>query len=164
VRLTDKASAPAAGADRPSPEQPSGPASKARLSKPPVITARADFLRAAQAARHGTAGFLLQARRRAPAEEATGYRLGITCSRKVGNAVARNRARRRLREVARLVLPEAGRNGWDYVLIGRADVTASRPFAAMQDDLRRALDRLHAASPPDPVSDPAAEPGPKALP
>lgn len=163
MRLTESC-APAAGADHPSPEPLPGPAAPARLGKPPVITARADFLRAAQAARHGTAAFLLQARRRAPAEGVKGYRLGITCSRKVGNAVARNRARRRLREVARLVLPEAGRDGWDYVLVGRAGVTAGHSFAAMQDDLRRALDRLHAAAPPDRVAAPVAEPDPGALP
>lgn len=128
---------------RPMPGQPA----TVRLRKPQVMVLRADFLRAAQAARQGTPAFLVQARRRAPGDRATGYRLGITCSRKVGNAVARNRARRRLREVARLVLPEAGRDGWDYVLVGRAGVTASHPFTAMQDDLRRALARLHATAP-----------------
>lgn len=69
-------------------------------------------------------------------------RVGFTCSKKVGNAVARNRAKRRLREVARLVLPEHGRPGWDYVLIGRAGVTAQRPFDALKDDLVRALKKL----------------------
>ena len=54
---------------------------------------------------------------------------GYTCSKKVGNAVARNRAKRRLREAARAVLPAfSGRDGWDYVLIGRAEVTAARPY------------------------------------
>ena len=67
----------------------------------------------------------------------------FTCSKKVGNAVARNRAKRRLREAARLVLPGKGRPGWDYVLIGRAEVTAARPFDLLQDDLARALDQLH---------------------
>jgi len=68
-------------------------------------------------------------------------RLGITASKKVGNAVARNRARRRLRAVAREVLPAHGTPGYDYVLIARAS-TALRPFAALADDLVGALRRL----------------------
>jgi ribonuclease P protein component len=127
------------------PPAPDLPA-RAVFCMPTVLSRRADFLRAAQGLRHGTPAFLLQARRRAPEEPATGYRIGFTCSKKVGNAVARNRAKRRLREIARLVLPDGGRDGWDYVLVGRAGSTASHDFARMQDDLRRALARLHAAS------------------
>lgn len=85
---------------------------------------------------------MLQARPRTPGE-AEGIRVGFTCSKKVGNAVARNRAKRRLRAIARTVLPAAGRAGWDYVLIGRAEATASRDFAQMQADLRRALAKVH---------------------
>ena len=70
-------------------------------------------------------------------------RVGFTCSKKVGNAVARNHAKRRLREIARLVLPEAGRAGWDYVLIGRKDATSKRDFVALQGDLRNALGKIH---------------------
>ena len=69
--------------------------------------------------------------------------VGFTCSKKVGNAVARNRAKRRLREAARAILPHTGRTGWDYVLIGRADVTAARPFDLLQQDLALALRKLH---------------------
>lgn len=107
-----------------------------------VLKNRADFLKAARARRQGTPCMMLQARKRAP-DEAQGIRVGFTCSKKVGNAVARNRAKRRLREAARAVLPHEGRDGWDYVLIGRAEVTANRPFAAMQDDLRNALRKVH---------------------
>lgn len=107
-----------------------------------VLTKRADFLRAARARRQSTPAFTLQARERAPGE-AVGMRVGFTCSKKVGNAVARNRAKRRLREIARLVLPTHGRPGWDYVLIGRPEVTATRDFAQMRTDLERALARVH---------------------
>lgn len=72
-----------------------------------------------------------------------GARLGFTCSRKVGNAVARNRARRRLREAVLKVLP-ASLAGWDLVLVGRA-ATVDRPFAALVDDLAAAMRRLGVA-------------------
>ncbi|MBL9059133.1 MAG: ribonuclease P protein component, partial [Mangrovicoccus sp.] len=63
--------------------------------------------------------------------------------KKVGNAVARNRAKRRLRALARSVLAARGRPGWDYVLIGREGATATLEFAQMQRDLSAALDRVH---------------------
>jgi len=89
-------------------------------------------------------GFMLQARRRAEDEPAaTPIRIGYTCSKKVGNAVARNRAKRRLREIARAVLPVDGRPGWDYVLVGRAGATADLPFAQLKADLSAALRKLH---------------------
>ncbi len=110
-----------------------------------TLTRRADFLAAARAGRAGTPGFLLQARKRADAEaDPEAIRVGFTCSKKVGNAVARNRAKRRLREIARAVLPEAGQPGWDYVLIGRAGETAGRPFPQLLADLRQAAKRVHA--------------------
>lgn len=105
---------------------------------------RADFVRASRALRRSTAGLNLQARRRDPSETATcGIRVGFTCTRKVGNAVARNRAKRRLREVARAVLPQDGLDGWDYVLVGKREATAARPFDKLLDDLRRALSDIH---------------------
>ncbi|WP_370642179.1 ribonuclease P protein component [Yoonia sp. I 8.24] len=107
-----------------------------------VLTKRADFVRASHAHRQGTPGIHLQARKRADGE-AAGIRVGFTCSKKVGNAVARNRAKRRLREVARIVLPEMGRDGWDYVLVGRKDVTATLSFDTLIADFRRALKKVH---------------------
>ncbi len=68
-------------------------------------------------------------------------RVGITVSRKVGNAVARNRARRRLRAVARETLPGQAMPGHDYVLIGRKG-TLSRPYDALRGDLEGALAKL----------------------
>jgi ribonuclease P protein component len=159
VRLTRPASS--VPGDHSTPGSASrGPAGTTRLCRPRAIVDRADFLSAARGLRQHTPAFLLQARCRAPGEAPQGYRLGITCSRKVGNAVARNRARRRLREVARLVLPQAGRDGWDYVLVGRAGLTAAHPFAALQDDLRRALSRLHGTAPTHDSGSDQAPPSP----
>ena len=113
---------------------------------PPVIVTllrRADFLRAAQAGRHAAPGFLLQARDRADGDAAV--RVGFTCSKKVGDAVTRNRAKRRLREIARAVLPGRARAGWDYVLVGRPGATVARPYADLLSDLVAALDRVHRA-------------------
>lgn len=108
---------------------------------PTVLRQRADFLRTASARRQAAPGFLLQARDRG---DGGALRVGYTCSKKLGNAVTRNRAKRRLRAVARAVMPQMGRAGWDYVLVGRPDVTVSRDFAALCADLREALTRIHA--------------------
>lgn len=107
-----------------------------------TLTKRTDFLLAARAKRVPTPAFLLQARKRENGSE-DGIRVGFTCSKKVGNAVARNRAKRRLREIARAILPAEGKDGWDYVLIGRKDATANHDFKAMQADLSRALRKAH---------------------
>jgi ribonuclease P protein component len=89
-----------------------------------------------------TPGLVLQAAPRpADAGEDATMRVGITASRRVGNAVIRNRAKRRLREAASRVLPKAGRPRTDYVLIARAG-TAARPFAALVADLEAALKRI----------------------
>lgn len=109
-----------------------------------VLKRRADFLAAARAGRQTRPGLLVQGRRRASTEDAAGIRVGFTCSKKVGNAVARNRAKRRLRAAARAVLPVHGASGWDYVLIGRPEATAARPFASLCEDLAGAIAAIHA--------------------
>ncbi len=129
------------------PEAPQGTQQGAGDTPPAVsvcletITKRADFLAAARARKQGTKGFMLQARNRN--DDSPAIRVGFTCSKKVGNAVARNHAKRRLREVARAVLPELGRAGWDYVLIGRAVETETRDFQDLLNDLRYALKKVH---------------------
>ena len=87
-------------------------------------------------------GLILQARQRIP-PDTDPVRVGYTCSKKVGNAVTRNRAKRRLRAAAADILTTGGRAGWDYVLIGRADHTATRPYSQLCNDLRTALSRIH---------------------
>jgi ribonuclease P protein component len=83
----------------------------------------------------------------APTPEPTAeLRAGFTVTKKVGNAVVRNRAKRRLREAARAVLPLYGAPGCDYVLIAR-DATPDRPFAALIDDLKQALRKVHGGRP-----------------
>ena len=109
-----------------------------------VLRKRAEFLAASRARRQATATMIVQARRRPVGHPAPGVRVGFTCSKKVGNAVARNRAKRRLREAARAVLPGLGHDGWDYVLIGRRDATVAAPFESLLGDLKFALSKLHA--------------------
>jgi ribonuclease P protein component len=118
--------------------------SSAVLSREPltILTQRRDFQRAARGKRVAMAGFVLQSQRR-PEGDAEGIRIGYTCSKKVGNAVARNRAKRRLREIARTVLPQNGVTGHDYVLIGRRDATATLPYAQLLTDLEKAVSILH---------------------
>ncbi|WGI21687.1 ribonuclease P protein component [Amylibacter sp. IMCC11727] len=106
-----------------------------------VMQVRAQYLACNNKRRQGTKAFLLQARNRN--DDDPTINVGFTCSKKVGNAVARNRAKRRLREIARLILPQHGKSGWDYVLIGRKDVTATRDFTQMQSDLTWALSKVH---------------------
>jgi ribonuclease P protein component len=102
---------------------------------------RADFLAAATGAKASVTGFLLQALDR---REDGPVRVGFTVSRKVGNAVVRNRVRRRLKEMVRLAPPERMRPGYDYVLIGRR-ASLDLAFDRLSEDFDRALERVHAA-------------------
>ena len=112
--------------------------------KPEVLKKRREFLAAAKARRAGATSMMVQGRKRREGEaDADLVRVGFTCSKKVGNAVARNRAKRRLRAAAAEILPQEGRAGWDYVLIGRAEATAARPYPELLGDLSRALRKIH---------------------
>ena len=106
---------------------------------------RTDFKAAAQAARAPAGAFVLQARQRGAESDgiADAIRVGFTVSRQVGNAVERNRVRRRLREMVRLSPPAALRAGHDYVVIGRR-AALDAPFADMVRQFDAALRRLQA--------------------
>jgi ribonuclease P protein component len=101
---------------------------------------RADFLAAASGTKTSAAAFLLQARKRA---DEGPVRFGFTVSKKVGNAVERNRIRRRLQEMVRLAAGKRTRSGHDYVLIGRR-AALKVPFERMAKDFDVALRRVHA--------------------
>lgn len=100
---------------------------------------RQDFVAAARALYAAMPGMVVQMRARG--DEAP-PRVGFTATKKIGNAVVRNRVKRRLRELARMQLASAARPGHDYVLIGRQP-TFDRAFPDLQKDLASALQRLH---------------------
>jgi ribonuclease P protein component len=110
-----------------------------------TLKTRPEFLRAASARRQGAGSFLVQARDRG--DGLARVQVGITASKKIGNAVARNRAKRRLRALARQVLPALAQPGWDYVLVARPGVTITRLFADLVQDLEAALRQIHKTRP-----------------
>jgi ribonuclease P protein component len=122
----------------------SAPASSGAI---PRLKHRAEFLRVAGAGRKFVApGLILQVLRRDPIGVAApgaddAKRVGYTASRKVGIAVARNRARRRLRAAVAEIMPGCAAPGHDYVLVARA-ATLKRPYSALVEDLKTALRRL----------------------
>lgn len=105
-----------------------------------IMKKRADFVAASKARYQTATGLTVQMRNRG--DDDPKVRVGFTCSKKVGNAVARNRAKRRLREIARLDLPSLAMAGHDYVLIGKKDVTANRDFEDLRSDLTKAIGKL----------------------
>jgi ribonuclease P protein component len=103
------------------------------------MTRRADFLAANSGLRVARAGFVLLTR----ANEGQGRRLGITVTKKIGNAVVRNRMKRRFRAIARELLPDHGLADTDHVLIGR-EGGVERDFALLRDEFVAALGRAQA--------------------
>jgi ribonuclease P protein component len=104
----------------------------------PRLKVRAEFLAAAKAPYQARGAVVVQARRR---EDEDPFRVGFTATKKIGNAVARNRAKRRLREAAEAVLPLYAQPGHDYVFIARAG-TIDRDWQGLLDDIKAALIRL----------------------
>lgn len=136
-------------------DSPTGQAVTASPLVPPqqipvTIAKRRDFLAASRARKSVASSMIVQGRARREGEPIAAdlVRVGYTCSKKVGNAVARNRAKRRLRAAVAAVLPKIGRPGWDYVLIGRNGTTTDRAFTDLIGDLENAITKLHAPKPP----------------
>ena len=103
------------------------------------LKSRPQFLAAAKGVSEARGAVVIQRLDRGDGDPVV--RLGFTATRKVGNAVIRNRAKRRLREAARAATPLLAVSGSDYVFVARAD-TADRPWDRLLDDVKSALTRL----------------------
>jgi ribonuclease P protein component len=107
--------------------------------KPSVLTRRADFLAANRGLRIARPGFVLLAN----PNKSDSIRFGITVTKRIGNAVVRNRMKRRFRALIRELLPDHGLPGHDHVLIGR-EGGVERDFGKLREELVAALDRAKA--------------------
>ena len=105
---------------------------------------RASFLRVRKGNAWRSGALVLQARRRPCGcdVQKNAARFGFTATKRLGPAVIRNRARRRLKETVRLAAPARARPGYDYVVIARQGAL-TRSFAKLQNDLCRALEHVH---------------------
>lgn len=117
---------------------PTGPQEAQRVELLGTIKKRSDFLAANAGRRAATPGFVLLVRDRGDSDPLK--RVGLTVSRKVGNAVTRNRMKRRFRALAREILPDRGFPGCDHVMIGRAS-GIERDYRMLRQDLTGALQR-----------------------
>ena len=113
-----------------------------------TLRVRREFLAVAKGDKQVRQGLVLQARSREPDTRinAAAIRFGLTATKKIGNAVIRNRTRRRLRALAHEILSAHGQPGYDYVLIGRA-ATKHQTWEGLRTDLRSALKKVHKAEP-----------------
>ena len=110
------------------------------------ILKRKEFLAISTKFRVRAKGLNLQARKRSNDEISSApdlIRVGFTCSKKVGNAIRRNNAKRRLRHLARNCLPDVGKSGWDYNLIGHAKYTEEMNFNDLKNSFIKAINQIH---------------------
>ena len=109
------------------------------------ITKKSDYLKMKTGLRFVTPGFIIQGRSRKKESNFDPYqiRYGLTCSKRVGNSVKRNRAKRRLRALVKKIIPIEGLKGWDYVLIGIEKTTEEISFKILETNLKDALSKLH---------------------
>ena len=109
------------------------------------ITKKKEILRISSGLKKSTTRYILQARQRENEDtvDRSSIRYGLTCSKRVGNAVKRNRAKRRLRALVNDIIPTKGFKGWDYVLIGKEQTTEKLSFKILEKNLTEGLDKLH---------------------
>lgn len=112
-------------------------------SKIERLTRRAQFLAVAQGRATARGAVVIQALAQPEPPEAPPVRVGFTATKRIGGAVVRNRAKRRLREAARALLPVHGLPGCDYVFVARAGAP-TRPWERLLDDVKSALISLAA--------------------
>ena len=109
------------------------------------ITKRPDYVKMRNSHKVSMPGFILQGKSRSvdTSVNSAVSRYGLTCSKRIGNAVKRNRAKRRLRSAVMAILPYSALEGWDYVLIGKPNSTENISFDILKGNLTTALREIH---------------------